>query len=197
MAYVLSLIDQYGLLAIFLVIALEYACFPLPSEVVLPLAGALAAQGGMSLFSIYGVSILAGLLGSTVCYGLGRWGGVHLLEKFMLKFPKSRKGLEGSQQQFSRYAHWAVCLGRMIPLCRTYISLIAGVSKQNLVSFLLFSFLGIACWNGILVGGGYFLGENWQLIEGYYEQFKGIIIVLALSLAGIVAIYWFKFAKKG
>lgn len=196
MALVLSLIDQYGLLAIFIVIALEYACFPLPSEVVLPLSGALAAQGGMSFYAIYVVSTLAGLLGSMVCYCLGRWGGAPLLEKFMVKFPKSRPGLEASQRQFSRYAHWAVCLGRVIPLCRTYISFVAGASKQNMVTFLLFSLLGIACWNGILVGGGYILGENWHVVSDYYERFKGIILLIVPIAAGIGLICWLKLGRK-
>ena len=180
---IVEMIQNYGLIAIFLAVFLEYACFPVPSEIVLPLSGAVAAQGGFSFLSVYLVCIVAGLGGSLLDYSLARWGGVRLMAKLERRFPKIAGGLEVTQQKFEKYSTLSVGICRVIPLCRTYISFIAGLAKQNLSTFLGASTVGIAIWNALLVWAGYLLAENWQMVGEYYSKYK--FAMLAVLVLGI------------
>lgn len=184
MDFVLDFMTQFGVPAVLLLIFLEYACFPLPSEIVLPFAGAAAALGGHGFLFILFASVFAGLGGSLVCYVIGRYGGRAVLDWITRKFPKTKAGLEASERQFEKYASFAVGIGRVIPLCRTYISIIAGLSRQPLPSFIGFSSLGIVVWNFILILLGYLLGDNWEQVAGIYDQFKWPILLIAALLVG-------------
>ncbi len=182
---IIEIIQKYGLVAIFLAVFLEYACFPVPSELVLPLSGAVAAQGGFSFLSVYLICIAAGLGGSLLDYSLARWGGARLIEKLEGRFPKLAGGLEVTRQKFERYSTLSVGICRVIPLCRTYISFIAGLAKQDLGTFIGASTIGIAIWNALLVYMGYLLSENWQLVGEFYGKYKYAmlaIIVLAIFI---------------
>ncbi len=180
---VIEIIQKYGLVAIFLAVFLEYACFPVPSEIVLPLSGAVAAQGGFTFLSVYLICIAAGLGGSLLDYSLARWGGVRMMEKLERRFPKLAGGLEVTRQKFEKYAAFSVGICRVIPLCRTYISFIAGLAKQDLGTFLGASTIGIAIWNALLVWAGYLLSENWQAVGEYYGKYK--YAMLAIIVLGI------------
>ncbi len=180
---VIEIIQKYGLVAIFLAVFLEYACFPVPSEIVLPLSGAVAAQGGFTFLSVYLICIAAGLGGSLLDYSLARWGGVRMMEKLERRFPKLAGGLEVTRQKFEKYAAFSVGICRVIPLCRTYISFIAGLAKQDLGTFLGASTIGIAIWNALLVWAGYLLSENWQVVGEYYGKYK--YAMLAIIVLGI------------
>lgn len=198
MEAVTGFISQYGLIAIFLVVLLEYACFPIASEIVLPFAGALAVQGNIGFVPVLLTSILAGILGSLICYAIGRYGGQPLVEKIIRKFPKTKNGIHSSYEKFNKYASASVGLTRLIPLCRTYISFVAGTCKQRMTSFLLFSTIGITAWNFILVGLGYILGSNWTRVMTYYHEFKLIIIPSALILAVVfAAVLYLRHKKSG
>lgn len=196
MDFVMQIIQDYGLIAVFVLILLEYACFPLPSEVVLPFSGAIASQSGWSFLSILLFSILAGVLGALACYLIGYFGGYPLVEKIKKKFPKSRKGLEASQRKYEKYAVLSVGLGRLIPLCRTYISFIAGISRQNLGSYLASTAVGVAVWNSILIGLGYIFAENWSLVTQYYDEYKMILIPVVLVVVLFFAVRYFAKRKK-
>lgn len=189
-------ITEYGLIAIFVIIMLEYACLPLPSEVVLPFSGAIAAQGKISFVAILGISIAAGLLGSLICYFLGYVGGSPLLDKLSQKYPKMKKGIEASKAKYEKYAALSVGVGRLIPLCRTYISFVAGIAKQDLKVYTLASIIGISCWNTILVGAGYVFSNQWESIANYYGEYKKLLIPVALLLAALVlAVKWGVFSS--
>lgn len=176
MSYFTNLIYEYGLLAMFLLILIEYACFPISSEIVLPFSGAVASLQHISYFLIIPVSVVAGLIGTSFCYAIGRFGGGALIEKLVNKFPKAEKGIRSSQEKFQRYGVLAVCIGRLIPICRTYIAFIAGAAKQSVATYLLSSFIGITIWNSILIGLGYFLREKWSVVGGYYERYKDVLL---------------------
>ena len=182
MDMVFALVREYGVLVIFAAIMLEYACFPLPSEVLLPLAGVLCARCGISWSVIYLLSILAGLIGSSFCYVVGRSGGAALLQAVMHRFPRSQAGIEKGQAFFARYDKRAVCLSRLVPICRTYISFIAGAGGQRWGGFMAYSALGIAIWNAMLLTAGYALGDDWPQIVLYYQRFQyGLLAVLAAA----------------
>ncbi|MGI5895850.1 MAG: DedA family protein [Oscillospiraceae bacterium] len=196
MEFIMQTIQDYGLIAVFVLILLEYACFPLPSEVVLPFSGAVASQSGWSFLSILLFSILAGVLGALVCYLIGYFGGYPLVEKIKKKFPKSRKGLEASQQKYEKYAVLSVGLGRLIPLCRTYISFIAGISRQNLGSYLVSTAVGVAIWNSVLIGLGFLFAENWNIVTEYYNEYKLVLIPVLVVVAGFFVVRYFLKRRK-
>lgn len=182
MEFISSVFDTYGLAAILLIIFLEYACFPLSSEIILPALGALAKANQLSFFLLLPFSVLAGLSGTGVCYLIGRFGGTVLLESLGKHFPKMQKGILASRAKFDRYGAAAVCFLRVIPLCRTYIAFIAGAAKQPAPVYFSYSLLGITIWNSLLLSLGYFLHDNLDLIRVYYDQYKHILIPILLIL---------------
>jgi len=185
MSYFTTLIFKYGLLAMFFIILIEYACFPISSEIVLPFSGAVASLQHINYFVILSLSVLAGLIGTSFCYAVGRIGGGAIIDRLVKKFPKTEKGILSSQTKFQHYGGLAVCFGRLIPLCRTYIAFIAGAAGQSPITFIFSSFIGITVWNTILIGLGYLLREKWSQVGEYYERYKDILLPLLL-LVGLV-----------
>ncbi len=189
MSYFTNLIYEYGLLAMFLIILIEYACFPISSEIVLPFSGAVASLQHVNYFTILSLSVLAGLIGTSFCYAIGRLGGGALLNKLVKKFPKAEKGIISSQVKFKKYGNLAVFFGRLIPICRTYIAFIAGAAEQSLLTYLFSSFIGITIWNAILIGLGYLLRENWDIVGAYYARYKDIILPLVVFLGLVILVH--------
>lgn len=186
-----SLLKKYGLPGLFLIILLEYACFPISSEIVLPFCGAFAKSYGISFFLLVPGSILAGLVGTSVCYLIGRLGGTRVLSYLKTKFPKTEKGIRAAEEKMEQFGALAVCFGRVIPLCRTYIAFIAGSIRQPYGQFLTYSFLGITVWNCLLISLGYLLKANWNEVQRYYEEYKLFLVVTAVIIAFV-----FIFAKR-
>ncbi len=180
MNFIQNLISEYGTLAMFLIILLEYACFPVSSEIVLPFSGAVASMNHTSFLVILPLSILAGLIGTGICYGIGWFGGQVILHAIIRRFPKAQKGLDHANEKFQKHGGAAVCIGRVIPLIRTYIALIAGAAKLHPVTYFTYSLLGITVWNTLLIGLGYALQENYQKVAGYYERYKYNLLPIAL-----------------
>lgn len=183
----MSLVGQLGYIGVFLVIGLEYACFPIPSEIVLPFVGMSLTQTTLQFFPAFLVSILAGLMGSLVCYLIGFYGGVPLLEKLSHKSSNLKKALNTFNNWFALYGRWAVLFSRIIPLTRTYISLFAGVNQMPLADFFLYSATGIALWNLVLMSLGLYLGHNWPLIESILNTYSYIV----LALFGLILLIYF------
>ena len=177
-----QLLQHFGLPAMLLIIFLEYACFPVSSEIVLPFCGALAQEQHISFPLLVVSSGIAGLCGTCLCYAIGYFGGTPLLERLGRRFPSLHKGIEGSFQKFERYGRLLVLFGRFIPLCRTYLGFAAGAMHQPLRIFLPFSLLGILGWNCLLLGLGYFLKENWVMVSSWYTRYKNILLPVLLIL---------------
>lgn len=175
-----NLVYRYGLFAVFFLIMIEYACFPVSSEIVLPFSGAVASVQEINFILLLPVSILAGLIGTSVCYFIGKIGGEALIEKIIRRFPKTQKAVEDSYEKFNKFGLLAVCLGRLIPLCRTYIAFVAGALGLNYLKFLFASSIGITIWNTVLLGIGYLFHENWSNISYYYKDYKQVILLFLL-----------------
>ena len=184
MSFFTNLIYEYGLIAMFFLILIEYACFPVSSEIVLPFSGAVASYQHISFYIIIITSVIAGLLGTSICYVIGRTGGLPLINRIKQRFPSTQKGLDSSFERFDKYGSWAVCIGRVIPICRTYIAFISGVTKQRYSVFISASALGITTWNIILIGLGYTLRENWRIVGDYYSRYK--VIIMPLLIIGLL-----------
>ncbi|MBO5176890.1 MAG: DedA family protein [Lachnospiraceae bacterium] len=190
-----SLFKKYGLFGLCLMILLEYACFPISSEIVLPFSGAFAKSYDISFFLLIPGSVLAGLLGTSLCYAIGRIGGTRVLTFLKTRFPKTEKGITASEEKMERYGALAVCFGRVIPLCRTYIAFIAGSMKQPYRQFLTYSFFGITVWNCILISLGYLLKSNWNEVQRYYEEYK-LVLVATAALLVLLFIFQKLFRKQ-
>ncbi|MDK2586335.1 DedA family protein [Romboutsia sedimentorum] len=185
-------IKNYGIVSIFIIVALEYANAPLPSELVLPLVGILALKFDMSLSLVIIASILGGLFGSIINYYLGYKFGQPLLALIKNKYPKTKKSIKASYRWLAKYEKVSVMLSRLVPLARTFISIVAGVTKMNVVEFSIYSGIGIAIWNTILIFIGYILGNNMRLISTILKNYSNVLIVIL----GVVFVGYLIFRHK-
>ena len=191
-----SLIKKYGLFGLCLMILLEYACFPISSEIVLPFCGAFAKSYDISFFYLIPGSVLAGLLGTSLCYAIGRIGGQKVLTFLKTRFPKTEKGITASEKKMEQYGAFAVCFGRLIPLCRTYIAFIAGSVKQPFRQYLAYSFFGITLWNCVLISLGYLLKSNWNEVQRYYVEYKQVLVTTAVIIVFVYLLRKFLIKNK-
>ncbi len=195
MNLITDLINEYGLIAMFLIILLEYACFPVSSEIVLPFSGAVASINHTNFFVILPLSILAGLIGTGICFTVGWFGGGAIVSTITRKFPKSQKGIDSAYDKFNEHGAATVCIGRVIPLIRTYIALIAGAAKLNPITYFAASALGITIWNTLLIGLGYVLRENYKKVGEYYVRYKHNLIPVFI-IFGVILIINFIYKKR-
>lgn len=179
--WALQVINATGYSGIFLLSALESAAIPIPSEVIIPFSGFLAAGGKFSLWGVVAVATLANLTGSVVLFLIGRSGGRWILERYGKYVMIHKKDLDSADKWFARHGVAAVFWGRMLPVVRTFISLPAGVAKMNLASFSLFTFLGALPWNFVLALIGLKAKENWDLLHGYFRKADVFIVILVLA----------------
>lgn len=155
--WAMQALEQYGMLGVFIVIMMEYSCLPMPSEVLLPFAGFLMAASGMPLAFSVACSVFAGIIGSTICYCLAKWGGSVFMDKVLRRFPKSSAALQKTMKWQNEMGGLSVMIARVIPLFRTWVSFAAGFAKQPFGTFILYSTIGIILWNTVLLSSGYYL----------------------------------------
>lgn len=186
---------EYGLFSIFLIVALEYANVPLPSEIVLPFAGILAEKYDMNIFLVVFVSILGGVFGSITNYYIGYKFGNPLLFKLKEKFPKTKRAIKESNDWMEKYNKLSVMITRLVPLARTFISIVAGVNRMSIYSFTIFSTIGISIWNILLISIGYIVGDNMDKISYILSTYTKVLIVLFIVL-GVLFIIFKKNSKN-
>ena len=168
-----------------LAIALENVFPPLPSEVILPLAGFTAAQGKMNLVGALAWTTAGSVVGAVLLYYIGVAFGRERIIAIAAKLPLVKvSDIEKTEAWFDKHGVKAVFFGRMIPIFRSLISIPAGVEKMRLTTFLLFTTLGSLIWNTIFVLAGYMLGENWAVVEEYAGTYSKII----LGVVAVVAV---------
>ena len=158
---ILSYMSQYGLLFLALIIFLEYLNLPgFPAGIILPVAGIWASSSGVGFWSALIVSVIAALIASWILYVIGLYGGEFLLKKYTNKFPKHKEYIEEKMNYLRDKGNMGVFISKLIPMARTIISVPAGMLKLNFFEYTLYSALGIAIWNGVLISTGYFLGQQ-------------------------------------
>lgn len=194
--YIMNIIESLGYLGVFFSVFLEYACLPLPSEILLPFIGVLSSYGTFNLITAIFVSVFAGLLGSTICYYIGYFGGSPIIDWLSSKSSGAKKSLNKLNIFLTKYDKYAVLMARMFPLTRTYVSLGVGALKMKYRTFISYSFVGIVIWNSILISLGYFLGENTPLIESILSKYSFIAIGTLVILLCILAYVFIKKSKK-
>ena len=189
-----SYIEQYGSIGIFLIVFLEYANFPIPSEVVLPIVGMLVSHKFISFQEAFVLSLSAGLTGSILNYFLGRYYGEPLIRGIINRQVKLKRSLESSMWWINKYGKASVMTSRIIPLARTFISIPAGVIKMPILSFMLYSAAGISIWNVALIGMGIVFAGNIEKIEFMLSRYA-IAILLLTALLLSIGIYMYKKEK--
>jgi len=186
-AWLISLVATWGLFAIFITMTGESAGVPISSEVVVPLGGALASQGKLSFVMVVAVSSVANLAGSLIAFYLTRrYGERVVLSRFGRWLGLSAGHLRLANRFFDRFGLWAVFLGRLLPIVRTYISFPAGLAKIGGVRFTLATLSGAIPWNFALAYAGFKLGQHYDAVATYLGPFAlpiaiGIVILLAVA----------------
>ncbi len=185
--WAVSLMETMGGPGAGIAIALENLFPPLPSEVILPLAGFTASRGDMSLVSAIVWTTLGSLVGALVLYALGAALGRQRMRAIAVRMPLIKVAdVDRAEAWFARHGTKAVFFGRMIPLFRSFISIPAGIERMRPSVFVLYTTLGSLVWNVLFVMSGYLLGENWHLVEGYADPFQKVVIALVL-----LGVAWF------
>lgn len=177
-------------------IALENIFPPLPSEIILPLAGFTASQGSMHLVSAIAWTTLGSLIGAVVLYQIGAWLGRERIRHYARKLPLVRvKDIDKAERWFTKHENQAVFFGRMIPVVRSLISIPAGVEKMPMKLFIAYTTAGSMIWNTALITAGYLLGEQWHLVETYVDVLK--YIVIASMLIFVTHFIFSRIKKRG
>lgn len=182
--YFSGIINSLGYIGIFLAAALEYACFPISSEILLPFIGYSVYLGKLSLFKAIISSTIGGGVGCSFCYFLGRFGR-GIIEKLFKKNGAVYLGIEKAERYFDKMGNESVFYGRLMPIVRTYISFPAGMAKMGFPRFFMFSVMGAMLWNTALVSVGFALGEHWESVSVFFSENKNLILILVFIFVGI------------
>ena len=184
--FIIAAISHAGYLGIAGLMAMESACIPIPSEVIMPFSGYLVFQGRFRLLWVALAGALGCNVGSIVAYAVGATGGRRLVESYGRYVLISRKDLEMADHWFERFGDATVFVARLLPVVRTFIALPAGVSRMNFLRFNIYTFLGSFPWCLALAYIGVKMGANWDTLGPYFHRFDS-----ALLLLFVLAAVWF------
>ena len=187
-AFISHLVATTGYAGIVILMAIESACIPLPSELIMPFAGYLVFQGTMKLFWVATAGAIGCNLGSLIAYEIGYYGGRPLVERYGRWILMGRRELDWADRFFARWGEMAVFIARLLPVIRTFIALPAGVGRMPRTKFHIYTFLGSWPWCLGLAWFGMKLGENWRTLAKYFHKMDAVIGVLLL--AGVLWFIW-------
>lgn len=179
--FIVAFIAGSGYLGIVLLMAVESACIPLPSEVIMPFSGYLVSAGRFSLWGVAVAGALGCNLGSIVAYYVGVVGGRPLAERYGHYVLVTRHDLERADGWFARYGDWAVFFARLLPVVRTFIALPAGIARMNFVRFNIYTFLGSLPWCFALAYAGMELGQRWETLGPYFHRFDAVFLIVLVA----------------
>jgi membrane protein DedA with SNARE-associated domain len=192
--FIKSVIASGGYGGVAFLMAIESACIPLPSELIMPFAGYLVHEGTMKLLWVATAGAIGCNVGSLIAYEIGCYGGRPLVEKYGRWILFSRHELEWADRFFTRWGYLAVFVGRLLPVIRTFIALPAGVARMPRVRFHLYTFLGSWPWCLALAYSGMKLGENWRQLGKYFHRFD--VVILTVLIAGFVWFAWTRWQNR-
>ncbi|MBI4999894.1 DedA family protein [Candidatus Gottesmanbacteria bacterium] len=187
-SWIINIISSTGYAGIFILMAIESALIPLPSEVTMPFSGSLVALGRFNLILVAIAGALGNLAGSLLAYALGFWGQENVVRLVIRKYGKylliSEHEFERAEKWFRKYGEVIVFSSRLMPVVRTFISLPAGIVKMNLTKFIVYTLIGSFFWSLFLAYIGMVLGQNWKILETYFRRFDMAIIIGGVVLIG-------------
>ena len=191
---ILDWISNYGYGGIMLLMALESACMPVPSEIVMPFAGYLVARDGvMSLLGVTVAGSLGCTIGSIAAYVFGFYAGRPLILRYGKYILIREKHLVTAEEWFEKWGDKATFIARLLPVIRTVISLPAGIAKMNFKKFVFYSFVGSVPWTFMLAYVGYVLGSEWESIKGVFRELDIVVVVAAIA---VVAYYAYRMKRN-
>ena len=194
-SWVTDVVESFGYVGVAFMTALENLIPPIPSEIVLPLAGFLVGQGRFSFVPVVVAATIGSVVGALILYAVGAWLGEQRLRALFRRFGRfvlmDESDLDKSREWFQRHGTKAVLFGRLVPGIRSLISIPAGLVGMSLWQFVLYTSIGSAVWNATLVGFGWALGNQWERVEDYTSFLQYIVIVL-VAVAGI----WFVWSRR-
>ncbi|MFC5265608.1 DedA family protein [Kribbella qitaiheensis] len=189
--WAVDLMDRLGAPGAGLAVALENLFPPLPSEVILPLAGFAANRGDLGLVSAIFFTTLGSVVGALALYGVGAILGRDRTRALAARIPLMKlEDVDKAEAWFARHGAKAVLIGRVVPVVRSLISIPAGVERMRLSLFLALTAIGSLVWNSALIIAGYLLGEKWNVVESYVGVLQWVVLA-----AAVLAVVWFIVVK--
>jgi membrane protein DedA with SNARE-associated domain len=195
--FVINTISTFGYTGILVTMAIESACIPLPSEIIMPFSGYLVSTGQFTMLGVTLAGAIGNVVGSIVAYYAGVWGGRPFVERYGPYMLISHKDLDRADRWFARHGESTVFFSRMLPVVRTFISLPAGIARMNFTRFVVFTFLGALPWCYLLAYIGVKMGEKWEHLRDYFHQFDIVIgLCLAIAAGYFIWSHWPRRATK-
>jgi membrane protein DedA with SNARE-associated domain len=195
--------DAVGYVGVAVAVALETIVAPIPSEVILPMAGWKVSQSAAdpsvlepltglpwNMLLAIALATVGSVVGALVGYAIGAWGGRPILDRSGRYVGIGSSDLDRADRWFGRWGNWAVFLGRMVPLVRTFVSYPAGISRMPMGRFLLFSTLGSLPWNAALIYAGFVVGDNYPVIEATLKPYEYVIYAVVIALVLLLVGRW-------
>src|SRR5215211_6896833 len=185
-SFIVATIAKLGYSGIVLLMAIESACIPLPSEIIMPFSGYLVSKGELNLWWVGVAGAVGCVLGSLVAYWVGMYGGRPFIEKYGRYILLSRHDLDIADRWFAKYGEAIVFISRLLPAIRTFIAFPAGVARMNLTRFVIYTFAGSLPWCLALAYVGQKLGEQWNkddTLRTWFHRFDFVIGIVGACLA--------------
>jgi len=189
--FIVATIARFGYAGILITMAIESACIPLPSEIIMPFSGYLVSTGQFSMVGVTLAGPVGNVVGSVVAYYAGVWGGRPFVERHGTYLLVSRRDLDLADRWFARYGEAAVLISRMLPVVRTFISLPAGIARMYFPRFVVFTFVGSVPWCYMLAYIGLKTGERWDQLREYFHEIDLVIgVLLAMAVVYFLWSHW-------
>lgn len=173
--FIIGGISSLGYFGVLTMMAIESACIPLPSEIIMPFSGYLVSQGRFNLWGVAFFGAMGCVLGSALAYWVGYYGGRTMAEKYGKYILVTKHDLDIADNFFQKYGNTAVFLSRLLPVVRTFISFPAGIARMNFSKFIVYTFFGSLPFCYFLAYIGKVMGENWNTLGVYFHKFDAII----------------------
>ena len=187
----LTFIDAWGYLAVVILMAMENACIPVPSELILGFAGYMVSAERMTFTGAIIAGMIGGMSGSIFAYAVGATGGRKFVDKYGKYFFVKKSHIDLAQNWFDKYGIRAVFFSRMLPVVRTFISLPAGFARVNFKQFLFYTFAGSLPWTALILYAGVLLGDNWEYLLEIGHEFS-----IAFIVVSVIVIAWLYLRRK-
>lgn len=191
---ILDVMNKFGYIGIFLLIAIENLFPPIPSEVILTFGGFVTTYSNLTILGVITFATLGSVVGAIILYTIGRIFDAHKIKAFVERWQKYLRiapaDIERASEWFQKKGTWTVFFCRFIPLIRSLISIPAGMTRMNMTLFLLLTTIGSLIWNSVLIIIGAYVGESWTTIVHYMDIYSNIVYV-AIVVVLVAFVYWY------